>query len=218
MVDDLLAEYGAGNLSEGSALLVATHLSLRPQSRRVVRMVEAVGGAMLRTSDGDAIDRPEYGLAATLERAASLPQEDCADEGGSRDRSQDVDFVIPRPLSTRLGMPLEHVPWRSLLPGLKEHKLQPFADGSKGTLLRVKGGGAIPHHAHEGRELTLVLWGAYSDVTGRYGRGDIAVADPTVRHKPIAEIGDDCICLVVQEAPARFTGVLGVLLHGFQRA
>ena len=52
--------------------------------------------------------------------------------------------------------------------------------------------------------MTLVLAGAYSDQTGRFEMGDIQIANEETRHQPRAELGEDCICLVVTDAPLKF--------------
>jgi putative transcriptional regulator len=41
------------------------------------------------------------------------------------------------------------------------------------------------------------------------------VADPTIDHQPMAQAGDDCICLVALEAPIWFTGPVGRLANPF---
>ncbi len=71
-------------------------------------------------------------------------------------------------------------------------------------LLRIPAGKPVPEHSHGGRELTLVLAGSFSDETGRFARGDIEDADENLEHQPIADEGEDCICLAVTDAPLKF--------------
>ena len=80
--------------------------------------------------------------------------------------------------------------------------------GAKARLLSIPAGSALPEHGHHGLELTLVLKGAFRDGDKVYRRGDLAVADGDIEHTPIAEPGEDCICLVVQDAPLRFNSLL----------
>ena len=77
--------------------------------------------------------------------------------------------------------------------------------------MRVRAGKAVPQHTHEGNELTLVLEGSFHDELGRYARGDLAITDPTVEHRPVADEGQDCLCLAVTDARLRLTGPLGRL-------
>jgi putative transcriptional regulator len=65
--------------------------------------------------------------------------------------------------------------------------------------------------------LTLVLAGGFSDASGHYLKGDVAVADPSVDHRPVADAGADCLCLAVTDAPLRLTGRFGRYLNAFLR-
>ncbi|NJO37639.1 MAG: anti-sigma factor, partial [Rhizobiales bacterium] len=70
---------------------------------------------------------------------------------------------------------------------------------------------------HVGREVVLVLEGAFRDDGVRFGPGDVAVAEDGTIHTPQIERGADCLCLAVTEAPVHFTGALGLLLNRFSR-
>ena len=47
--DETLAAFAAGTLDEARALVVATHVALCPHCRGAVQMMEAVGGALIKT-------------------------------------------------------------------------------------------------------------------------------------------------------------------------
>ena len=66
----------------------------------------------------------------------------------------------------------------------------------------------MPDHGHNGTELTLVLKGAFADDHDRFGVGDVEVANEDLHHTPIAEPGEDCICLAATDAPLKFNGFL----------
>jgi putative transcriptional regulator len=87
--------------------------------------------------------------------------------------------------------------------------------GPKATvrLLHIPAGQAVPDHGHRGMELTLVLRGAFRDATDRFGPGDLEIADEDLAHKPVAEVGEDCICLAATDAPLRFAGFMPRLLQ-----
>src|SRR3978361_823684 len=84
--DATLAAFAAGTLDEGRALVVATHLAMSAESRKIVQTFESVGGAMLedaqpvalsagalqRTLDKLSIDRPAI-VARMKAAAADLP-------------------------------------------------------------------------------------------------------------------------------------------------
>jgi putative transcriptional regulator len=80
-------------------------------------------------------------------------------------------------------------------------------------LLYIPPGQAVPDHSHNGLELTLVLQGSFSDETGRFGVGDLEIADQDLEHTPIADAGPPCICLAATDAPLRFNALLPRLLQ-----
>ena len=71
----------------------------------------------------------------------------------------------------------------------------------------------MPDHSHNGLELTLVLQGSFSDATGRFGVGDLEIADEDLEHTPVADPGDACICLAATDAPLRFRAIVPRLLQ-----
>jgi putative transcriptional regulator len=71
----------------------------------------------------------------------------------------------------------------------------------------------VPEHGHRGHETVCVLAGSYSDRLGRFGPGDLAEADAEVEHQPVADAGQDCICLIATTAPLRFHGRAARLLQ-----
>jgi putative transcriptional regulator len=87
--------------------------------------------------------------------------------------------------------------------------------GLKAELLKLEAGRQVPHHGHNGLELTLVLSGAFSDGHGTYRRGDLVIHDEDSEHQPEAVAGGDCICLISQTAPIRLNGPLGWLINRF---
>jgi putative transcriptional regulator len=101
--------------------------------------------------------------------------------------------------------------WRTILPGLRLCRVASDAGGFA-SLLRCRPGKAIPAHTHEGIEAVLVLQGGFHDAGGEYFRGDLAVADGTVEHRPVADGPDECIIFMVLGAPVKLTGPFGRFL------
>lgn len=58
-----------------------------------------------------------------------------------------------------------------------------------------------------------MLQGSFSDETGRFGVGDLEIADEELEHTPIADVGDACICLAATDAPLRFWSFVPRLLQ-----
>ena len=208
--DARLLDYVAGSLAEPIALLVATHLALCPRCRLEASELEAVGGVLLDELEplpltGGGIDH----LFARIERG------DEPDEAQSH-LVADGEPDLPEPLRSCLGGALSTLPWRRLGP-LGQVTLLPQYPDLTTRLLSIKAGTAMPSHTHAGTEMTLVLRGAFSDESGHYERGDVAEAGDEIDHRPVADEGEDCLCLAVTDAPLRLTGKFGRLVNPFVR-
>lgn len=206
-LDTLLAGYVAGGLPEPARVLVASHLEISERNRPFVRQLEAMAGAELETIEPIPIRHRDERLARIFALTADEPP---------RAPPSRHDPRLPDALARFLGRDLPDLRWRTLLPGVRECRLGE-TDGCEATLYWIRGGKPIPAHTHEGLELTLVLDGAFSDGEGRYGRGEIAIADDEVDHRPIAEPGTDCLCFAVTDAPLRLTGPIGRFFAPFMR-
>lgn len=202
-LDALLAGYVAGALGPHLHALVESHLILSHENRGTVRALEARIGEEIEEID----PRP-------LEPAARDAVLGAIYAGGwyGRPRPEKFDPAVPEPLDRLIGMRLADVPWRFAIPGVSEHVV--FAeDDVKASLLKITPGRGAPQHTHSALEATLVLKGAFTDEFGRFARGDIAVADGSIDHRPVAEAAEPCICFVVTTGPLRLTGPVGRLLQ-----
>jgi putative transcriptional regulator len=102
-----------------------------------------------------------------------------------------------------IGGDLSQVQWRRVSPHLSYRPL--FRRGSTAVrLLRGVAGAETGLHRHRGEEYTLVLKGGFSDVTGRYGPGDLQMMEGDLRHNPVADPGEDCINLAVTRGRLEF--------------
>ena len=201
--DQLLMAYAAGSMPEAFSLLVATHVSMCDECRARLGAFEAVGGAVLDTS---LVAMSDGSLEAVLARlGAPEPR-----------RAIRTPTMLPAPLADYVGGDLGAVKWRSLGMGVRQSIL-PTGKGATARLLYIPAGQAVPDHGHRGLELTLVLQGAFSDQTDRFGRGDVESATQELDHTPVAEAGADCICLAATDAPLRFSGFMPRMLQPFFR-
>ncbi|MBP2228783.1 putative transcriptional regulator [Azospirillum agricola] len=211
--DALLVGYGAGCLCEGLSLAVALHLLHCLDCRAALAAVDAVGGALLEECPPDPLER--LTLADTLARLDGAPAVAEAPPRRRREpEGQAGEAGVPGPLKPYIAS-LEGAPWRRLAPGVERVRLLRGARGGATHLLRVTPGTAVPHHGHAGLELTVVLSGSFTDERGRYAAGDMAEADGDTRHRPVADPGAPCLCLLATNAPLRFTGLLGRLMRPF---
>lgn len=221
---EILLDYASGSLPEPLALFVASHLTLAPESRRQVRDLEAVGGAMLEDLEpepvsGEALDA----LMARLDDAdTGLNESRCgtevpaASDTTAGSPQEMPPSRVPQPLRDYLGrQDLESLAWKERGNQVAEYALFSDYPGFKTRLLRMRAGARVPSHTHQGQEFTLVLQGGFSDGIGHYLPGDVSTADGRVTHQPVADEDEDCICLVVTDAPLKLTGPVGRFLNLF---
>ncbi len=211
-VDSLLAAYVTGGLPRPASVLVEAHLEMTEASRGWVRDLEVVAADAMQACEPAALSGRDAMLSAIF--AADGAEEE-APAALRPDRPALPPKVrpgrLPRSIRGFIGRDLADVPWRTVLPGLREWKVGE-ADGCTASLIRIRPGVPVPHHTHGGAEVTLVLEGGFRDRTGHYVEGDIAAADDTVDHRPVADLGRDCICFAVTDAPLRLTGLVGRLV------
>ena len=208
--DEWLMEYAAGTLSEGEAVLVASHLSFLPDATDRVAEAEAIGGSLLESETG--VTMAPDALAAVLARI----DEPANDEAAAEPIPATSDGILPAPLREWLGMKgVEDLKWSFMGPGMKKVMLWRGPGDQRVWMLRAQPGTNIPVHGHRGTELTLVLKGAFKDPHGRFARGDIEEKNEADMHGLTIEEGEECICLALTEGPIRLKGLAARLIQPF---
>ncbi|MFI2809715.1 MULTISPECIES: ChrR family anti-sigma-E factor [Microbulbifer] len=220
--NNLLVEYASGSLPWAMSLAVSAHLQLCPQCRRESERLNHIGGGLLddcepqETCDG-ALDRLMQRI--DHEETAPAEPEQCAAPAPpsrrSRSTRDDRDPALarlPRVIRKLVGSnrPLK---WRRVSPSLKTSRLAAGQDRYEVAFQRICSGGKVVEHDHRGREVTLVLYGSFSDADGVYTPGDFLLREPGEVHQPIATQDQECLCLSVVEAPVHVKGPLGWLVN-----
>lgn len=200
--DQLLMSYAAGNLAEAFSLVVATHVSLCDECRARLEAFETLGGAVMDADDGETLS--DDALARVMARL-DVPVVVAPDPVR-------LGRVLPEPVAAYVGGDLDRVKWKSLGMGVRQAIL-PTSRSATARLLYIPAGQSVPDHGHRGTELTLVLRGAFRDATDRFGPGDLEIAGEELEHTPVAEAGEDCICLAATDAPLRFNALVPRLLQ-----
>jgi putative transcriptional regulator len=209
--DDLLLPLAAGRLALGPALVLGVHLESCAQCRERVRVLRAVGGALLDESAplplaDDAlaktwarIDAPDVPRAAQSIRVPAAP--------------------LPIPAGMRWPTDLGGCTtsgWRWMGPGMRYARLcAPGDPDAKLYLLRIAEGRSLASHSHRGMELTQVLCGSFDDGRATFAPGDFDATDDDVRHQPVVSGGGECICLAYVEGSLRFDGRVASMIAGW---
>jgi putative transcriptional regulator len=204
--DELLLDYATGNLAEGWSIAVATHLALCPACRDRLFFMEHTGGQLLEATEVKADETSSSDSWASMK--AKLGKMD-----GSMSSAKPVATprdipVLPEPLRSYLGGDVDALKWKALGRGAYHIPIKTGDSESQVRLLKIPAGKPVPEHSHGGRELTLVLKGAFTDGETVFKRGDIEEADETLTHQPVATPDEDCICLAVTDAPLKFKSLL----------
>ncbi|MFM9975804.1 MAG: ChrR family anti-sigma-E factor [Beijerinckiaceae bacterium] len=205
-LDALLASYCSGGLTRPMHAIVASHLAMSHKNRLFVSAMESV-----LADEMENIPAQEK-IGARTRRLAAILDEDNVVFAPAEANSD----MIPAPLAAFMGQSFDDLRWRFVLPGLREVVLESSPDCTA-SLLWIKAGRAMPSHTHEGLEATLVLKGSFLDSTGCFNRGDLAVADSELDHKPVAGPDQDCICFAVSEGPVHLTGPLARVFSWIKR-
>ena len=195
-----LMAFSAGSLDEPYAAVIATHLAMSEGGRETLRHINTIGGALLHAEPEAELSNGALNrlLGALGDEKIEVVPHDQRDMQG-----------LPLPLQRYLPQGMDAVKWKWTGPGVATADLAWGKDGkSRLMLLRVAAGRRVPEHGHGGQELTLILSGAYRDRFGIFAAGDIADHDEDVEHQPIAEPGEDCVCLVAVDARLTFRGRL----------
>lgn len=203
--DSTLLSYAGGTLDGAFALVAASHLATCAHCRSSLRLAEEIGGHILDAAAPEALSDEALGQVMR-----KLPDVDPWQAPTAAHAAGDV----PLPLRRHIGAHLNAVPWKTVAPGIRRHRIDlPGSNASSLYMLYIAGGKAVPEHGHGGAEITLILSGAYRDALGRFGPGDVADLDEHVEHQPRAEPGAPCICLAATEMPTRFKGFFSRLLQ-----
>lgn len=199
-IDTLMAQYASGSLSKPASVLVEAHLELKTENRRFVGDLEAVAGVALEQVRPTRLTAPSDALSAIF---ASSPDNTFIDEDIVQ--SEGNSFQLPMSLRRFVGHDVDNIPWRTKLPGFKEFDLGEI-DGCHVNMFWIRPGRTMPAHTHKGWELSIVLDGAFNDERGRFGKGDISIADASVDHRPKAEKDRPCIGFAVLDDGVTLTG------------
>jgi putative transcriptional regulator len=207
---ELYSAYAAGTLDPAFALLVETQASLRSDIASDLRAGEMIAGALLD------IEMPAALREDALKRAiAAVDWLETAGQPSAkavRQASEALDELtaLPDPLREQALLAAGGRAWQRTSRGIRRLKLE-TGGIAEAELYRIEPGAAVPRHSHGGAELSLVVQGGFSDETGSFGPGDLAIQGPDVTHQPIGDEDGICIVLAVRDSGLRFTGAMGLI-------
>jgi putative transcriptional regulator len=193
---DLITEYAAGSLPLTESACVSLHLSQCRRCEGFARQLTDLGASLFEAQEpvpvGDALLNS---VLARLDEEVPLSY-----AKNSEDASK-----TPAILQRLMRGDFSDLNWKNIGSTLRISHLQAGDPQHELAIYHIKAGGRIPEHTHRGSEMTLVLQGGFSDAHGSYHQGDFLVRRECDVHAPTALQSEDCVCLVVLDAPLKFT-------------
>jgi len=204
--DEWLLSYAAGALNPGRSLMVASHLAYHDDLQKTVADAEAIGGSFLEAlKDTDVSDNVLAQLMTQVDSTV-VPEVKPISSAGNQ---------FPQPLMEFLNSDINALKWRFMGPGMHHARLWNGPNDERLWLLKARGGTVVPDHGHNGDEWTLVLKGSYHTELGRFGVGEVDVADQEIEHQPLIDQDEECICLVLTSGPIRLKSLVGRIMQPF---
>lgn len=199
--DATLLSYSAGALPAALAVVASAHLERCASCREHLLDADRIGGVLVQRQRVDApADDARTAMLALLDAepadAPSMPPAELIEE---RDPDR-----LPSALHPWFGPSMRALRWRRVAPGVQRIRASGIAGGDL-MLLRIAPGSKLPLHSHGGSELTMILDGAYDDLLGHFGPGDVADLDGETLHQPVTSPGVPCICVAATDAPLVFS-------------
>ena len=221
VISALLLDYVTGALDRPLEILVETHISLNSQSAKQLRMLMQLGGVLLE--ECEPVSLSEGALDAVMQEISDLEDTDTHNQASATGTQDNiVSFTPPSNATstTHLPRPLaDYIPdlscdksWRRISKGLSQCRITFNGTEVEANIYRIAPGTAIPVHSHEGTEVTLVLAGGFTDETGAFGPGDIAIQETGATHKPVADDDGECIVFAINEGNIRLANPIGRVL------
>ena len=185
-------------------------------------MLMQLGGVLLE--ECEPVSLSEGALDAVMNEIHAFEEAKANHEDSSSSQNRDnvVSFIAPssEKLTTHLPRPLaDYIPdlscdksWRRVSKGLSQCRITFNGTEVEANIYRIAPGTAIPVHSHEGTEVTLVLAGGFTDETGAFGPGDIAIQETGATHKPVADDDGECIVFAINEGNIRLANPIGRVL------
>lgn len=207
--DATVIGYSSGALPAALAVVASAHLERCATCRDRLLDADRIGGVLLQQQR---VEPPtEEARSAMLARLDGEPA--IAPEPPAGDMGEDHDpDRLPQALHPWFGHSLRALRWRRVAPGVQRIRATGIGGGDL-MLLRIAPGSKLPLHSHGGSELTMILDGAYDDMLGHFGPGDVADLDGEILHQPVTSPGVPCICVAATDAPLKFSGWLARTLQ-----
>ena len=193
--NELIFHYAAGTTSIAKSLMASTYLFLNSHESQIYQKFEKYCGEELKKSP--------------LIEPTNLKAEDCIKtlthekEKIEVNNNNPINKFIPSYSSLK---------WKKIFKGFYEYSLN-LSTKDNIKLIKMNPGTSVPLHSHNGKEYILVLEGSFNDEYGIYSKGNLQINDSNIKHTPIANEKNGCICLSITEKQLIFYGPFAPILN-----
>jgi putative transcriptional regulator len=216
----VLRAHALGELSDGYALAVATHLSLCPQCRTAYEFCEVnTFEQQVDPSSPNSEESLDGNLDAMLQSILNEQITPELRDRRSKERFSLLEingewFEVPWPLQRLAGQVQR---WRKEGGRKVWVASMPLEnDAHRAGFLYLDKNSQMPLHARRGHELMMILAGSLHDEGGSYGAGDFIMQTPEDRSTPPkTNSQESCLCLTVLSEPLRLSKGLEKTLNPF---
>lgn len=212
--DELLGQFAKGEVSAGMSVVIAAHVEQCQQCLQKTGAFEQQASMeWFAGAESDSKEAPLVAdfsqMAANITRLPQVREQAMAEPLEHEIHMLDHSVRLPRVLAK---IAADGLVWTKLAGGINQASVK-LDDETQCEFLYMKPGSQIPVHKHQGKEVTLILDGSFSDELGTYQPADFVVRDKSHLHQPVSEEG--CLCFAVLDSPLTFTSGLARLLNPF---
>jgi len=209
-IEMAVTEYAAGNLSPAKHAFMSCAIGINPELAEFEALNTSVAACLL--DDVKPVSLSPLFIGKVLETLSFDHPRNAANDHNPKRKA----VTSPLAQALRAKVEIEGISWKSLIPGIAVHDVlgnRKTKNGERLYLLKAKGGMRMPEHTHQGEEWALILSGGYSVDGKTYRRGDLHFENEESSHSPAICEGEDCICLIMIEAPLVMKGWLPKLVQ-----
>ena len=193
--NELIFHYAAGTTSIAKSLMASTYLFLNSHESQIYQKFEKYCGEELKKSP--------------LIEPTNLKAEDCIKTLTHKKEKIEVNNNNP---INKFITSYSSLKWKKIFKGFYEYSLN-LSKKDSIKLIKMNPGTSVPLHSHNGKEYILVLEGSFNDEYGNYSKGSLQINDSNVKHTPIANDKNGCICLSITEKQLVFYGPFAPILN-----
>lgn len=204
----LLMEYASGCLDEAQALIVATHMSLSPDARKIVAEYESIGGAMLKDCCGSVAMKSDA-LKCVMDKIEKLEKpQSCTEKLKKKCGDKDM--------PTCLAGHMEKNAWKPEKAGVDSIHVKTTCCGYTAKLVRMAPDFFMEVQIHPTKHvLAVVLEGTLTGGNQSFRRGDLAILEKGNIYPLRADAQTGVICFVVKPAQSRLRQWAGKIFSKF---